>query len=116
MAEMIAPCGLDCAECPGYQATQANDEAKIAEVAKMWSKEFNTEIKPENVWCDGCLADSERKCSHCAECDVRDCAVSKGVPNCAHCGDYGCETITKFFEFVPPAKEKLDAIRAGLSK
>jgi len=115
MAEMIAPCGLDCAECPGYIATQADDAAKIAEVAAMWSKEFDAEVKAADVWCDGCIAAGERKCSRTAECEVRACAVERGVPNCAHCGDYGCETISKFLEWVPPAKEKLDAIRAGLT-
>lgn len=116
MAKMIAPCGLDCAECPGYIATQANDEARIAEVAEMWSKEFNAEVKPEHVWCDGCLTDGERKSYHCTECDIRACAVGRKLENCAHCDDYGCETITRFLEFVPPAKERLDAIRVELGK
>ena len=52
--------------------------------------------------------------SHCAECDVRACVASRVLPNCAHCKDYGCQTITKFFEWVPAAKEQLDAIRASL--
>jgi len=114
MDKIIGACGLVCSDCPGYLATQANDAAKIAEVAAMWSKEFDSEIKPDDVWCDGCMTDAERKCSHCAECDVRACVVGRGLANCAYCDDYGCETITRFFDFVPPAKEQLDAIRAGL--
>jgi len=109
-------CGLCCSECPGYLATQANDADKIAEVAKQWSKDFEADIEPENVWCDGCLTEGERKCGHTSECEVRACVVDHKLDNCAGCGDYGCETVSKFFEFVPDAKKTLDAIRGDSGK
>jgi len=31
MATLIAACGLDCARCDSYIATQANDQAALAE-------------------------------------------------------------------------------------
>ena len=34
---MIACCGLDCSKCEGYLATQEDNDAKRAEVAKKWS-------------------------------------------------------------------------------
>jgi hypothetical protein len=36
------------------------------------------------------------------------------VQNCAHCSDYACEKLRKFFEIVPQAKETLDGIKDGL--
>jgi len=34
--KLIAVCGLDCAACRGYLATQANDEAAKERVAREW--------------------------------------------------------------------------------
>lgn len=111
--EKIGACGLVCSECGAYKATQANDPAAIEKVAIEWGKMFNSEVKSEYVWCDGCLSTSDRKCGNCAGCGIRACVVGRGLANCAGCEDYGCETITKFFELFPHAKGKLDEIRAA---
>lgn len=111
MERIIGACGLVCSECEAYAATQANDAGAIAKVAEQWSRTYNADIKPESVWCDGCLTAGERKCGHCGECGVRACAASRGHANCAVCADYGCEKITSFFEMVPSARGTLDAIR-----
>jgi len=111
---IIGACGIVCSECPAYIATQADDADGIAKTAAEWSAQFDAEIKPENVWCDGCLTEGERKCGHTGECDVRACVVERKLANCAHCNDYACEKLTKFMEFVPEVKEVLDGIRAEL--
>ena len=115
MDKMIAYCGLVCTDCPAYVATQANDRAALERVAAQWREEFNApEITVEYVVCDGCLAEDRRRCGHCAECDVRACGVSRGVANCSHCTDYGCEKLERFFGFAPDARRVLDEIRQGL--
>lgn len=116
MNQMIAYCGLVCSECPAYIATQADDRAALEQVAAQWREEYEAPtITVESVICDGCLGATGRKCSHCSECNVRACAMGRAVVNCAHCDDYGCETITGFFGFVPEAKATLDGIRARLA-
>lgn len=116
MAEMIAYCGLICTDCPAYIATQANDRVALEQVAAQWREEYNApEITVESVTCDGCLGTAGRKCGHCSECDVRACAMARAVANCAYCDDYGCETIARFFGFVPDAQIRLDGIRARLA-
>jgi hypothetical protein len=107
---MIGHCGLVCTKCPDYLATQAGDKVMAAEVAAQWSKEFNTEVKVEHVWCDGCLVEG-KKCAHCAECKIRACAKERGVVNCAACDDYSCDILAEFHKMVPPAKELLDSLR-----
>lgn len=115
METIIAVCGLDCAVCPAYQATQADDEAAKERVAAQWRTEFNSpNITAASITCDGCLAVTGRMCAHCSECEPRLCAVERGFANCALCSDYGCEKITKLLAFMPEAKVRLDAIRAGL--
>lgn len=111
MDKMLGACGLACDECGAYKATKANDAEAIAKVAREWSKEYNADIKPEYVWCDGCMSDGEKKCGHCSECNVRACVVSRELENCAGCADYGCEVISEFLKMVPCCKERLEALR-----
>ena len=109
---LIGSCGLDCANCEAYQATQANDEAWKERVAAQWRAEYhNPTFDVITVTCDGCRSVSGPWCSHCAECDVRSCTVARGVANCAECPDYACEKIEAFFNFVPQARKNLDALR-----
>ncbi len=112
MEGLLGACGLECGACPAYVATREDDAEMIAAIAARWSQEYGHEILSEYVWCEGCLAEGQRKCGHTRECGVRACAVERRVLSCAYCDDYGCETITEFFEMAPAAKEKLDALRA----
>jgi len=113
MADIIGACGLACHECPAYVATQANDAAKIKAVAAQWSKEYGADVKPEHVWCDGCLTAAARKCGHVAECEIRACAIARDVPHCAACADYACEKAAAFLKHVPAAKERLDRLHGA---
>lgn len=114
MEEIVAYCGIVCTECPAYIATQNDDAQGLKRTAEKWSKQFQSEIKPEDIICDGCPPGHTRYCSHCAECEIRACAIGMGVLNCAYCDDYGCEKLTSFQQFAPEAKAKLEEIRAGL--
>jgi hypothetical protein len=115
MDRIVAYCGLVCTDCPAYVATQADDRAALERVAAQWREEYNApNITVESVICDGCLTDEGRKCSHCAECEIRACGVARGVVNCAHCADYACEKLEGFFGFAPDARAVLDGIRQSL--
>ena len=113
MEKILGACGLDCSECSAYKATQANDAAAIAKVAEEWSKQFNTDVKPEYVWCDGCMTGGSRKCGNCAGCSIRSCVVGRGLADCAGCDDYACDKITEFFKMFPDAKGRLDEVRVA---
>jgi len=120
MEKMIAYCGLVCTDCPGYIATQADDRVALEKVAALWRKEYNApDITVESVICDGCLGTEGRKCGHWFDCEIRPCAMERGVVNCAHCADYarpgGCKKLEGFFGFVPEARATLDGVRAGLA-
>jgi hypothetical protein len=111
MTTLIAACGLDCAQCEAYVATQANDLVALERVAEKWTKEFNAPgLTVVNIQCDGCMTEG-RKIGHCAECKMRLCAIERGLANCAVCPDYACEQLTAFFQMVPQAKANLDALR-----
>ena len=116
MNPMIAVCGLNCAECEAYLATQADDQAAKERVAAKWRQEYNAPgITVDYVTCDGCLTVGGRKGGHCAECNIRACGVAHQVLNCAHCSEYNsCEKIAGFLNFVPRARINLDGIRRQL--
>jgi len=111
MDKMIAYCGIVCTECPAFEATQKNDDAKRKNVAEMWSKQYNMAIKPEDINCDGCKSDSKRIINYCYVCGIRKCGKEKGVENCAYCDEYACEKLTKFWGMAPHAKASLEKIR-----
>lgn len=115
MANLIAMCGLNCAECEGYLATQANDEAAKQSVAAKWAAMYNAPgLTAEAVTCDGCLTEG-RKGGHCAECKIRTCGVGRGLVNCAYCADFEpCQKLAGFFQFAPQARAALEAIRRTL--
>jgi hypothetical protein len=114
MDKIIAYCGLVCSDCEAYIATQAGDQAALERVAAKWREEYNApNITVESVICDGCLT-GERKCGHCAECDIRACGMEHGMANCGHCAEYACEKLERFFGMVPPARTVLDEISLSL--
>jgi len=65
-AELIGPCGINCALCSGYQRTK------------------NT--------CPGCL--SEEPCSLCGKCSIKLCSKKTSPEElCIECEDYPCRRL-----------------------
>jgi Protein of unknown function (DUF3795) len=111
MTTLIGACGLDCSQCEAYLATQAEDWTALAAVAEKWTREYNAPgLTAENVQCDGCMT-AGRKVGHCGECQMRLCALERGLANCAVCPDYACEKLQHFLAAVPQAKTNLEALR-----
>jgi hypothetical protein len=109
--KMIAYCGITCTECPAYIATQKDDDQLRAETAKKWSEQFKVPVKPEDINCDGCVTDSDRLFGQVRICEIRKCAGSKNIENCAYCAEFPCPKLTELFGFVPQAKTTLEEIR-----
>jgi hypothetical protein len=114
MDTLTAPCGLQCASCPAYVATQTGDPAQVEGVAQSWARTWGVPVQPEHVWCDGCQGSSKRKWIGTWKCQVRACALERKVPTCAHCPDYVCETLEKFFSNVPRTRKILQKLRDDL--
>ena len=114
MEKMISFCGIVCTECPGYIATQKDDDNERRKIAELWSKQYNADIKSEDVNCDGCLSDSGRLIGHCKVCEIRKCGQDKKIINCAYCNEYACEKLNQFLEMMPDAKTTLEDIKNNL--
>jgi len=108
---LTAYCGLSCDFCPAYQATLKNDDELRRQTAMEWSQMFNAQITPEMINCEGCRTPG-LKLGHCAVCEIRSCAASRGYDTCAQCDDYACEKLAPVITAMPLAKETLEKLRA----
>lgn len=111
MKEIIAYCGLSCQECDAFLAKN-RDTDKSSEVADRWSKILNIALRPEDIYCDGCKADSGIRFRYCASCAIRRCAKERLVPTCADCGEYVCRKLEEFFQMVPTSWQRLEDLRS----
>ncbi|MBN1303952.1 MAG: DUF3795 domain-containing protein [Anaerolineales bacterium] len=115
MTTLIAPCGLDCAQCEAYLLTQADDQPGKEALLVKWRVEFNApEMTIEDITCDGCLAASGLVGGYCRMCEIRACALGKSLATCAECQDYACEKLEKFWETAQPAKDNLETLRKSM--
>lgn len=116
MERMIAVCGLDCGPCEARIATQADDILEKQRVAARWREAFHEPaIDEAYVTCDGCLSSSALLCGWCRQCPLRNCAIARNVPTCAHCSELDvCAKVTEFDKEIVGAKERLAKIRAEL--
>jgi hypothetical protein len=111
---MIAYCGLVCTDCNAFKATQTDDDALRKHMAKEWSSP-EWPVDPADINCNGCKGNGPHF-KFCAQCHVRQCAMERGVETCAHCTDYGCETLEKFLGMMTDSKlrDTLEGIRKTL--
>jgi len=95
MKERISFCGYRCEICPAYKDNVASDQDR-QEVSDGWFKYYGFRIPADEIYCDRCRAeDSSNPRRIDPECEVRACALQRGLPNCAHCDDIMCEKLSK---------------------
>ncbi len=117
--QIVSFCGLVCLACPIYWATWEEDEEKKKrmkeEIARQCNEQFETEFGIEDISdCDGCKTKEGRLFSDSNKCEIRRCALLKGLENCAHCQEYPCERLEQIFATDPSAKSRLDVIKSQL--
>jgi hypothetical protein len=109
--KMIAYCGMDCSKCACYRATQENNDTQRKEVAEKWTVQYNSDIKPEQINCDGCKSDGIKFFFVESSCPIRKCNIEKSTANCAECSEYKCETLIDFIKMAPPVGRALEKLR-----
>ena len=118
MEKMMGYCGINCAECHIYLATQKDDDSlRKQAINKYELNKFALKLKDIN--CDGCKS-AGRKYFGCQKCGIKKCAEEKNYKNCAYCEQYACRTLNSLYETLhafPPesnAKKNLDDINRSL--
>ncbi|MDO4530263.1 MAG: DUF3795 domain-containing protein [Lachnospiraceae bacterium] len=95
MRKMIAYCGLDCEKCDAYLATVNDDNALREKTARLWSELNQVEITAEQINCEGCRTDGLKTVYCDSLCEIRKCAVKKGMETCGSCPELDtCRTVS----------------------
>ena len=108
MRNRIAYCGLDCEKCDAYLATRNDDQALREQTAKLWAALNNVPILPEDIHCEGCRAKGTKTPFCESFCEIRQCALKKGVSTCGDCSDLEtCPTVAPIHSNNPEALKNL---------
>lgn len=102
---MMAYCGLLCSQCWAYKATMADDMDLRERTAMQWSKAYGIEINPEDINCNGCRSDL--LFSRCNFCEIRKCAIAKGMDDCGKCESFVCAKVDEVLKYDAGAMERL---------
>ena len=108
MKDMIGYCGLDCEKCDAYIATINDNQVLREKTAKLWAEQNNALILPEHINCQGCRVNGVKTIFCENMCEIRKCALEKGVFTCGVCTEIeSCPTVAMIFENNPSALENL---------
>ncbi len=84
----IAYCGLNCKECPVWQASVRMDTAAKIRLAEEYSTD-TCKFSKEDMFCMGCHSDMVSQ-KMCGDCEIRICVLKTGYKSCAECHDFPC--------------------------
>ena len=110
MERSIAYCGLDCSRCDAYLATVNNDRDLREKTAALWSRLNRATITADQINCEGCRANGA-KTVYCENiCEIRKCALQRGLGSCGACGEMeNCQTVGAVIRNAPSALKNLKA-------
>lgn len=113
--KMISYCGIDCSKCESYLATQTDSDVERKKIAEQCRIDFNVNLKPEEINCNGCKSD-DAKCSFAETlCEIRKCNMEKSQPYCSVCSEYKCEKLENIIASAPAIGEALEALCRDLN-
>ena len=92
--DFAAPCGLYCGACSIRAAYNRKDDQLLKAMADGVSLYLGHKVETGDLACEGCLSDL--LAAPCRECEIRDCALSRGYTRCAECNDFPCDRIRNF--------------------
>ena len=108
MRTMIAYCGLDCEKCDAYLATVNDDQTLREKTAKAWAELNHAPILPEHINCQGCRGEGIKTVFCDSLCQIRRCALKKGVETCGDCEELEkCPTVGMIHADNPGALKNL---------
>lgn len=103
-------CGLNCEECPVYQATRNQDRAHQVWLAAEYSSESSW-YSPSDMTCQGCHSQQRLESKMCQACALRKCASSRVRQTCAECAEFPCSLIDRFVSIETDARAVLEMER-----
>lgn len=109
--KLVAPCGLYCGACSVRLAGKRNDLKLLGQIAEVLTIQQGQPIKVEDLACEGCLS-NDVVAIVCRNCELRACALQKGLRHCSECPDSPCEKLVAFSkDGLPHHGEVLESIK-----
>jgi hypothetical protein len=105
MEPILMRCGYRCDLCLAYRPNIEKNPSNQQKLSDGWFKYFGFRIQPENILCDGCMAENARLIDQ--SCPVRPCVIEKSVENCAACDDYICEKLKERLVIYEDVKQRV---------
>ena len=90
----LTMCGYNCELCKAY-APNIKKLDQREKLSKVWKKYYNLDIKPENIYCDGCRCEKEDAKRIDNSCPVRSCVLGKNLSHCGGCNEYPCDIFSE---------------------
>lgn len=115
LSQSLAFCGINCPQCPCYLGTVSGDTRLLEETAAKWGalSDPPERYSVTDMVCLGCRAGSTTfMFSRCKRCEIRPCAIERGVTMCAACGSFDeCDRMRRFYEHSSKARHVLSLLR-----
>jgi hypothetical protein len=93
MEPILTRCGYRCDLCLAYRPNVAANPANRQVLSDGWHKYFGFHLPPEQIECDGCMADDPQLIDR--TCPVRPCVIERKLSNCSECDDFGCDRLVE---------------------
>ena len=93
MNEILTRCGFRCDLCLAYRPNVEANPANRQILSDGWHRYFGFRIPPEEILCDGCLAENPHLIDK--KCPIRPCVMEKRISNCSECGEYACDKLSE---------------------
>ena len=107
MEAILTRCGYRCDLCLAYRPNVENNPSNQQKLSDGWHKFFGFRLPPEQIICDGCMAENPRLIDQ--SCPVRPCVIEKGLDHCAQCEQYICEKLTERLVVFEEVEHRLHA-------
>lgn len=86
---IITRCGYRCDLCLAFKDNIMKDDRREL-LSKGWYKIFAIELRPKDIFCDGCLSCKADLKLIDSGCRVRPCVINRGIENCSQCEEFPC--------------------------
>ena len=91
MEPILTRCGYRCDLCLAYRPNVMATPSNRQKLSDGWFKYFGFRLSPEEICCDGCMADNPKLIDK--SCPVRPCVIEHGLDNCSACAEYVCDRL-----------------------
>lgn len=88
-SRLLGACGLYCGACYHYRASFPDGKHLLEEARRQGRS-------TADFTCRGCRSDVLYVHRGCAQCEIRACTDSRGIPHCGLCAESPCERLRAF--------------------